>query len=106
MKPSLSDPGEIPVQCGLQVRFLRSDRSNFGKPLDCVVVVPTDGGFPSGRRLLSDFTGVAVETSGVVGQHQVKIGDVNVRLECWPAGGEGMAAPESLPCYSRARGKP
>jgi transposase IS166 family protein len=27
---------------------VRSDRSNFGKPLDCVFVVPADGGFPCG----------------------------------------------------------
>lgn len=25
-----------------------SDRSNFGKPLDCVLVLPADGGFPCG----------------------------------------------------------
>jgi GNAT superfamily N-acetyltransferase len=30
------------------IRCRCSDRSNFGKPLDCVLVVPANGGFPSG----------------------------------------------------------
>jgi hypothetical protein len=58
----------------------RSDRSNFGKPLDCVLVVPADGGFPRGRRLRGDVMRAVVETGGVVGQHQVEVGDVDVRL--------------------------
>ena len=43
-----------------------SDRSNLGKPLPCVRVVPTDGGFPGGRRLRGDVVGAVVETGGVV----------------------------------------
>src|ERR1700742_778406 len=53
-----------------------SDRSNFGKSLDRVRVVPADGGFPCGRRLRRNVMRVAVETGGVVGQHQVEIGDI------------------------------
>jgi hypothetical protein len=37
-------------------------RSKLGEPLDCVLVVPADGGFPCGRR------------------HQVEVGHVDVRL--------------------------
>src|SRR6185436_13743022 len=44
-----------------------SDRSNFGEPLDRVLVVPADGGFPSGRRLRGDVVRAVVETGGVVG---------------------------------------
>ena len=54
--------------------------SNFGKPLDCVLVVPADGGFPCGRRLRGDVVRAVVETGGVVGQHQVEVGDVDMRL--------------------------
>ena len=56
------------------------NRSNFSKPLDCVLVVPADGGFPCGRRLRGDVVRAVVETRGVVGQHQVEVGDVDVRL--------------------------
>ena len=57
-----------------------SDRSNFGEPLDCVLVVPTDGGFPCGRSLRGDVVHAVVQSGGVVGQHQVEVGDVDVRF--------------------------
>ncbi len=57
-----------------------SDHSNLGKPLDRERVVPADGGFPCGRCLRGDVMRAAVETVGVVWQHQVEIGDVNMRL--------------------------
>src|SRR5690349_17048410 len=57
-----------------------SDRSNFGEPLDCVLVVPADGGFPCGRRLRGDVVRAVVEAGGVVGQYEVEVGDVDVRL--------------------------
>ena len=53
---------------------------NLGKPLGCVIVAPADSGFPGGRRLLRNVTGNADEIAGVVRQHQVEIGDVNMRL--------------------------
>ncbi len=62
----------------LSIRCRCSDRSNFGEPLDCVLVVPADGGFPCGRCLRSDVERAVVKTGGVVGQHQVKVGDVDV----------------------------
>jgi GNAT superfamily N-acetyltransferase len=43
-------PG-APVRAAATLSGIRcrcSDRSNFGKPLDCVLVVPANGGFPSG----------------------------------------------------------
>jgi len=43
-------------------------------------VVPADGGLPSGRRLRGDVVRAVVEAGGVVGQHEVESGDVNVRL--------------------------
>lgn len=55
-----------------------SDRSNFGKPLDRVFVPPADGGFPGGRGLRGDVMRAVVETGGVAGQHQVKIGNVDM----------------------------
>jgi len=51
------------------IRCRCSDRSNFGEPLDCVLVVPADGGFPCGRRLRGDVARAVVETGGVVRQH-------------------------------------
>ena len=57
-----------------------SDRSNLGKPIDCVLVFPADGGFPRGRRLRGDVMRAVVETGSVVGQHQVEVGDVDVQL--------------------------
>lgn len=57
-----------------------SDRSNFGKSLDRERVIPADGGFPRGRRLRRDIMRAAVEIGGVMGQHEVEIGDVDVRL--------------------------
>src|SRR5437763_6116023 len=54
--------------------------TNFGEPIDCVLVVPADGGFPCGRCLRRDVMRDVVETGGVVGQHQVEVGDVDVRL--------------------------
>ena len=64
--------------CGLSIHGGCSDRSNFGEPLDRVLVVPADGGFPCGRRLRGDVVRAVVETGGVVGQHQVEVGDVDV----------------------------
>jgi hypothetical protein len=61
-------------------RCLCSDRSNLGKPLDCVRVVPADGGFPCGRGLRGDAMRAAIKTCYVVGQHKFEIGDVNIRL--------------------------
>src|SRR5215208_3658809 len=60
--------------CGVLLNC--SDRSNVGEPLDCVLVVPADGGFPCGPRLRSDVVRRVVETPSVVGQHQVEVGDV------------------------------
>jgi hypothetical protein len=81
------------IRCSLSIRSRCSDRSNFGKPLDCALVVPADGGFPCGRRLRGDVMRAALETGGVVGQHQVKVGDVDVRLvpvdQRDPIGGQG-----------------
>ena len=57
-----------------------SDRSNFGKPLDGVLVVPTDGGFPCGPRLRGGVECLVIETGSVVRQHQVEVGDIDVRL--------------------------
>src|SRR5262249_57163401 len=51
-----------------------------GEALDGVVVAAADGGFPCGRRLRGDVVRAVVETGGVVGQHQVEVGDVDVRL--------------------------
>src|SRR5262249_15026874 len=59
------------MRCGLSMRCRCSDRSHFGEPLDCIRVVPADGGFPCGRRLRGDVVRAVVETGGVVGQHQV-----------------------------------
>jgi hypothetical protein len=56
----------------------RSDRSNFGKPLDCVLVVPAHGGFPCCEGLRGDVERAVLEASGVVRQHQVEVGDVDV----------------------------
>jgi hypothetical protein len=61
-------------------RSLRSDRSNFSESLDCVFVVLADGGFPGGPRLRSDIVRLVVESGGVVRQHQVEVGNVDVRL--------------------------
>src|SRR5688500_10091766 len=36
----------------------KADRSNFGEPLDRVLVVPADSGFPCGRRLPGDVVRV------------------------------------------------
>src|SRR6266545_6354787 len=72
------DPGS---RRGLWIRCrCCSDRSNFGEPLDCVLVVPADGGFPCRPRLRGDVVRRVVETGSVVGQHQVEVGDVDVRL--------------------------
>src|SRR5215470_8684519 len=68
------------IRCGLSIRCRCSDGSNFRKPLDCVLVVPADGSFPCGRRLRGDVVRDVVETGGVVRQHQVEVGDVDVRL--------------------------
>ena len=43
------------------------DRSDFGEPLDSVLVVPADGGFPRGRRLRGDVVRAVVEAGGVAG---------------------------------------
>ena len=72
--------GESGIRGGLSIRCHGSDRSNFGKPLDGVLVVPADGGFPGGRRLRGDVMRAADKTGGVVGQHQVEVGDIDVRL--------------------------
>src|SRR6267142_5415911 len=73
--------------CGSAVGGFRcccSDRSNFGEPLDCELVcsagVPADGGFPCGVCLRGNVVRVVVETGGVVWQHQVEVGDVDVRF--------------------------
>lgn len=78
VESSAEDPGR---RRGLWLRCrCCSDHSNVGEPLDCVLVVPADGGFPCGRRLRSDVVRLVVETGGIVGQHQVEVGDVDVRL--------------------------
>src|SRR4029453_2920661 len=56
--PSCEYPGS---RCGLWIRCrCCSDRSNFGEPLDCVLVVPADGGFPCGPRLRGDIVRLVV----------------------------------------------
>ena len=55
-------------------------RTNFGEPLDSILVFPADGGCPCGPSLRGDVVRVLVETGGVVGQHQVKVRNVDVRL--------------------------
>jgi len=74
MNPSLMSWSLLTIRCRC------SDRSNVGEPLDRVVVVPADGGFPCGRRLRSDVMRVVGETGGIVGQRQVEVGDVNEYL--------------------------
>ena len=58
--------------------------AHLGEPPECEVVgaarVPADGGLPCGRCLRGDVVRVVVETGRVVGQHQVELGDVDVRL--------------------------
>lgn len=56
------------------------DCSYFGEPLDRVLVVPADSGFPCGRRLRGDVVSALVEPGGVVVQHQIEVGDIYVRL--------------------------
>src|SRR3954451_7122343 len=62
----------------------RSERANFGEPLDRELVgpagVPADGGFPCGPCLRGNIVRVVVDSGGVVWQHQVEVGDVDVRL--------------------------
>jgi hypothetical protein len=65
----------------VSVRCLCSDRSDFGKPLHSVRVVPADGGVPRGRRLSGGFIRALVETGSVVGQRQVEVGHVDVRCD-------------------------
>jgi hypothetical protein len=59
---------------GLSVRCRCSNRSNFGKPLDCVRVVPADGGFPRGRSLRGDVIRALVETGSVMGSARSRSG--------------------------------
>src|SRR5262245_17656872 len=87
------------------MRWRGSDGSTFGKPLDCVLVVPADGGFPRGRRWRGDVMRVLVETGGVVGQHQIEVGDVEVRRvpvdQRDPLRGHADVAPGwAVPCRS------
>ena len=63
-------------RCGLSIRCRCSDRSNLGKSLDRVLVVPAAGGFPCGPRLRGDVVRLVVETASVVGHHQVEVGDI------------------------------
>jgi hypothetical protein len=44
----------------------RSHRSNFGKPLDCVFVLPAYSCFPCGRRLRGDVMRTIVEIGSAV----------------------------------------
>src|SRR3954451_21047034 len=67
-------------RCALAIRCCYSDRSNFGEPPDCELVVPADGGFPCSPCLRGNVARVVVETGGVVWQRQVEVGDVDVRL--------------------------
>src|SRR3954454_8246308 len=65
------------------MRSLNSDRSDFGEPLGCELVIPAgvaEGGVPRGPCLRGNVVGVVVEIGGVVGQHQVEVGDVKARL--------------------------
>src|SRR6478609_4374908 len=63
--------------------LLDSDRSDFSEPFGCEVVIPagvTEGGVPSGPCLRSNVVCVGVEIGGVVGQHQVEVGNIDARL--------------------------
>src|SRR5262249_21751676 len=77
--PSFPEPA-APAGTGCLRLPIGSDRANFGKPRDGVFVVPADGGFPGGRRLRGDVVCAVGETGGIVGQHQVEVGDVDMRL--------------------------
>ena len=50
---------------GLTIRWRCSDRSNVGEPLDWVLVVPADGGFPCGPSLRGDVVRRDIETGSV-----------------------------------------
>src|SRR6266704_1283558 len=75
MTPERSPPMATRCRCC-------SDRSNFGEPLDCELVgpagVPAGGGFPCGPCLRGNVVRFVVESAGVVWQHQVEVGDVDV----------------------------
>jgi len=58
----------------------RSGFSNFGKPLDCVVVAPADGGFPGSCCLSGNIIRAVVEGGGVFGQRQIKICGIDMRF--------------------------
>ena len=62
------------------IRFCCSDRPHFGKPLNCVFVTPADGSFPSGRCLHGHVLSALVEARSVMGQRQIEVGHVDVRL--------------------------
>ncbi|HET6479127.1 MAG TPA: hypothetical protein VFG35_03660 [Actinoplanes sp.] len=55
-----------------------ADRSSFGEPLDRVLVVPADCGFPGGRRLRGDVVRAVVKAGGMAGQHKIEVRDVDV----------------------------
>ena len=58
----------------------RLDRSNFGKSLFRVFVIPIDGGFPSGRCLRGDVIRPGFQIGSIMGQDEVKVVHVDIRL--------------------------
>ena len=61
-----------------QFRRSRSDRSNFGKPLDRVFVPPADGSFPCCRCLCGSIISTVVQIGSIVGQYEVEVWNVDM----------------------------
>jgi hypothetical protein len=68
----------IGVRCPLS----ESERANLGEPLDCEIVdpagIPTNGGFPRGLCLRGNVVRAVVEIRGVMRQHEVEVGYIDV----------------------------
>jgi hypothetical protein len=85
------DPGS---RRGRWIRCCCSDRSNFGKPFDCVLVVPADGGFPCGRACPTKH--LLVKSSLV---RNMPLGDAERRRWCH----KGRLIEEALGAFGRWR---
>lgn len=58
------------LQGVLSIRRRCSDGSNFGEPLDRILVVPADGDFPGRRRLRGDFARVLMSAGEPTQTHE------------------------------------